>query len=102
MRSTPTASSTPCCSNAAQPRSESIPVVSFTTGTEAYGRGVGRYSSALAQALCDAAGVADGDAALDVGCGPGALVSELARRLGAHRVAGIDPSAPFVAVARLR
>jgi len=75
--------------------------VSFTTGTEAYGRGVGRYSNALAQALCDAAGVADGDAALDVGCGPGALVAELARRLGAPRVAGVDPSAPFVAAARL-
>ena len=76
--------------------------MSFTTGTEAYGRGVGRYSNALAQALCDAAGVADGDAALDVGCGPGALVAELARRLGAPRVAGVDPSAPFVATARLR
>ena len=75
--------------------------MSFTTGTEAYGRGVGRYSNALAQALCDAAGVADGDAALDVGCGPGALVAELARRLGAPRVAGVDPSAPFVAAARL-
>jgi SAM-dependent methyltransferase len=76
--------------------------VSFTTGTDAYGRGVGRYSSALALALCDAAGVTEGDTALDVGCGPGALVAELGRRLGVDRVAGVDPSAPFVAAARLR
>src|SRR5439155_25890904 len=78
MRSTPTASSTRSCSNAAQPRSESIPVVSFTTGTEAYGRGVGRYSNALAQALCDAAGGADRDAALGVGCGAGGLLPGVA------------------------
>jgi SAM-dependent methyltransferase len=76
--------------------------VTFTTGTDAYGKGVGRYSSALAEALCDAAGVSDADAALDVGCGPGALVAELARRLGTDRVAGIDPSPPFVAAAQLR
>jgi SAM-dependent methyltransferase len=76
--------------------------VSFTTGTDAYGKGVGRYSDTLAQALCDAAGVGDGDDALDVGCGPGALVAELARRVGSDRVAGVDPSAPFVALARRR
>jgi SAM-dependent methyltransferase len=76
--------------------------VTFTTGTDAYDKGVGRYSSALAEALCDAAGVSDDDAALDVGCGPGALLAELARRLGSGRVAGVDPSPPFVAAARLR
>jgi SAM-dependent methyltransferase len=76
--------------------------VSFTTGTDAYGKGVGRYSSALAEAFCDAAGVTEGDTALDVGCGPGALVAELARRVGVGRVAAVDPSAPFVAAARLR
>jgi ubiquinone/menaquinone biosynthesis C-methylase UbiE len=76
--------------------------VSFTTGPDAYGKGVGRYSSALAEAFCNAAGVAKGDTALDVGCGPGALVAELARRVGVDRVAAVDPSAPFVAAARLR
>jgi SAM-dependent methyltransferase len=74
--------------------------VSFETGTGAYSLGVGRYSAALASALCDAAGVQAGDTALDVGCGPGGLAAELARRLGPERVAGIEPSAPFLAAAR--
>ena len=74
--------------------------MSFTTGTDAYGRYVGRYSAALASELCDAVGLRDGDTALDVGCGPGALAAELASRLGADRVAGVEPSEPFLADAR--
>jgi SAM-dependent methyltransferase len=74
--------------------------VSFTTGTEAYGRHVGRYGADLAAAHCDAAGVRAGDRALDVGCGPGTLLTELASRLGADRVTGVDPSAPFIAACR--
>ncbi len=74
--------------------------VSFETGIEAYALGVGRYSAALATALCDAAGVRAGDAALDVGCGPGGLVAELARRLGPESVAGVEPSAPFLEACR--
>ena len=76
--------------------------MSFERGTDAYGLGVGRYSTALAAALCDAAGVRDGDSALDVGCGPGGLLAELARRLGPERVAGAEPSAPFLEAARAR
>lgn len=76
------------------------PPVSFETGTDAYARGVGRYSAALASALCDAAAVGAGDTALDVGCGPGGLLGELARRLGAERVAGVDPSEPFLEACR--
>jgi SAM-dependent methyltransferase len=75
--------------------------VSFTTGTEAYGRHVGRYGAALAAAFCDAAGVRAGDCALDVGCGPGALLAELAARLGTGRVTAVDPSPPFVEACRL-
>jgi SAM-dependent methyltransferase len=74
--------------------------VSFTVGTDAYGRHVGRYGAALSAALCEAARVRPGDRALDVGCGPGSLLHELADRLGVEAVAGIDPSEPFAAAAR--
>jgi SAM-dependent methyltransferase len=43
-----------------------------------------------------------GQRALDVGCGPGALTTELVGRLGADAVAAADPSEPFVQAARSR
>jgi SAM-dependent methyltransferase len=74
----------------------------FRTSAEAYDRFVGRYGPGLARALIAAARVRDGERALDVGCGPGALAAELAALLGAHNVAAVDPSEPFAEACRRR
>jgi SAM-dependent methyltransferase len=76
--------------------------LSFETGTGAYGRHVGRYSDALAAEVVRRVAPRDGDRALDVGCGAGAALAALADRLGSDRVAGVDPSQPFVELARKR
>ena len=76
--------------------------MSFTVGADAYDRFMGRYSGPLAPLFADLAGVAAGQQVLDVGCGPGALTAELARRLGPAAVSAVDPSEPFVAAARER
>ncbi len=56
----------------------------------------------LAPGLADFADVQPGQTALDVGCGPGALTTELVRRLGSEAVAAVDPSEQFVEAARAR
>jgi SAM-dependent methyltransferase len=76
--------------------------VSFTVAAESYDRFMGRYSVPLAGAFADFAGVSPGQRVLDVGCGPGALTTELVRRLGDAAVVAVDPSEPFVAAARER
>jgi SAM-dependent methyltransferase len=70
--------------------------MSFSVAAEAYDRFMGRYSIPLAPELASFAGVAAGQRVLDVGSGPGALASELVRRLGPAAVAAVDPSEPFV------
>jgi SAM-dependent methyltransferase len=72
----------------------------FRASPDAYNRLVGRYSTQLAAALIDFAGVEPGTRALDVGCGPGALTTALAARLGAAKVSAADPSQPFVEACR--
>ncbi len=76
--------------------------MSFAVAAEAYDRFMGRYSVPLAPHFASFAGVAGGQRALDVGCGPGALTTELVRRLGSAAVTAVDPSESFVDTARKR
>ncbi len=71
--------------------------MTFDVGAAAYDAFMGRYSVPLAPMLADLAGVTEGQRALDVGCGTGALTGELVGRLSASSVAAVDPSAPFLA-----
>jgi len=75
--------------------------MSFTVAAAAYDRFMGRYSAPLAPVFADFARV-DGGRVLDVGCGPGALTTELVARAGAEAVTAVDPSEPFVAAVRER
>ena len=63
---------------------------------DAYENFMGRYSRPLAPEFAQASRVEHGLRVLDVGCGTGALTSVLADIVGADRVAGVDPSGPFV------
>jgi SAM-dependent methyltransferase len=76
--------------------------VTFAVAADSYDRFMGRYSVPLAPRLADFAGVAAGQRVLDVGCGPGALTTELVARLGPEAVTAVDPSEPFVEAARER
>lgn len=61
---------------------------------------MGRFSEPLAAQFLALGGARRGQRALDVGCGPGALTTELVERLGSGAVSAIDPSEPFVAAIR--
>jgi SAM-dependent methyltransferase len=74
-------------------------VFSAVTG---YDRFMGRFAVPLAPVFADFAGIGPGQRVLDVGCGPGALLGELARRLGEASAAGVEPSDAFAAAARAR
>jgi SAM-dependent methyltransferase len=68
----------------------------FFQKADAYEAFMGRYSRSLAPEFARAAGVAEGDRVLDVGCGTGALTTVLAGLVGAGNVSAVDPSLPFV------
>jgi SAM-dependent methyltransferase len=61
-----------------------------------------KFSGPLAPLFCDFAGVEAGARVVDVGCGPGSLVAELVRRVGAENVMAVDPAEQFVAAAGAR
>src|SRR5262245_40649336 len=63
---------------------------------------MGRYSRPLALPFLDFAGLPLDGRVLDVGCGPGALTAELARRAGPERVTAVDSSEEYVAALRGR
>jgi SAM-dependent methyltransferase len=69
---------------------------------EAYDRFIGRYSALFAPQLAELAGVETGQRVLDVGCGPGAVASEVARRIGAECVSALDPSEAFISAVKAR
>ena len=76
--------------------------MSFDVAADSYGRFMGRYSEQLADSFVEVAGLEQGQRALDVGCGPGALTARLVDRLGPAAVAAVDPSRPFVEAAQQR
>ena len=69
----------------------------FDVAADAYAQFMGRYSEPLAEQFVEWVGVRQGDRALDVGSGPGALTARLVERLGANAVSAVDPSQPFLA-----
>ena len=73
--------------------------MSFAVSGDAYDRFMGRYSRRLAPAFADFAGIEAGQRVLDVGCGSGVLTEELAGRVGAEQVSGVDPSPLLAACA---
>ena len=94
------ASSTGCMRG--QRRSAIINRVSFAVPADAYDRFMGRFAVPLAPLFADYAGIRRPCRVADVGCGPGALTTELVTRLGASSVSAVDPSDGFVSAARER
>jgi SAM-dependent methyltransferase len=72
------------------------------SAVDGYDRFMGRFSVPLAVEFADFAELGPGQRVLDVGCGPGALLGELVRRLRGPSIVGVEPSAPFVEAARAR
>jgi ubiquinone/menaquinone biosynthesis C-methylase UbiE len=76
--------------------------VSFDVSADAYGRYMGRYSEPLAPEFARQLELRQGQRAIDVGCGPGALTAQLVAQLGSAAVSAVDPSASFVDAMRTR
>jgi ubiquinone/menaquinone biosynthesis C-methylase UbiE len=65
-----------------------------------YDRRWPRYVRAATEATAQRLGLLQGERLLDIGCGTGALLELLARRGDGVELAGLDPSAEMLAVAR--
>lgn len=74
--------------------------MSFNVSADAYDRFMGRYSGPLAVRFAELLDLRDGDRVLDVGCGPGALTRELAKRVPVQALSAVDPAAAFVEAVR--
>jgi SAM-dependent methyltransferase len=72
------------------------------TDAEAYQQLMGRWSPALARELIAWAGIRSGDRILDLGCGTGSLVLEIAARPEPAAIVGVDIAAPYIAYAASR
>jgi SAM-dependent methyltransferase len=70
------------------------------SAAQAYERFMGRWSRRLAPLFVRFAGTRDGDTVLDVGSGTGSLTAAVARVAPSSHIFGIDPSAPYVALAQ--
>lgn len=67
---------------------------------EAYERLIGRWSRAAAPAFVDFAQIGDAADVLDVGCGTGALVAALAKRLPGASITGLDREPAYLQACR--
>jgi len=76
--------------------------MAFDVAATFYDRFMGGWSTPLSEPFAELAGVRHRMRALDVGCGPGSLTTELVRRVGTEHVAAVDPSESFVEAARAR
>lgn len=74
----------------------------FQAPADAYDRFMGRYSRELSKPFADLCLPRHGGRFLDVGCGPGALTTLAAHRLGPSQVSAVDPTPAFVAACRQR
>ena len=77
------------------------PISKFNARSAAgYERSMGRWSRRMAPGIVAYANLGDAKSVIDVGCGTGSLLFELAKNPQFEHVFGIDASDAFVAAAR--